>query len=105
MVGVKYKMTLSKQALLCVGLLAAGCLAGCSNKSNDTGTTVKLNPVEQQKKVEDQIKAVQSNPNIPPQQKQAILSQMSRAGKPAGEASVLSRKDANGNVSPPSTTK
>jgi hypothetical protein len=98
-------MALPKSAFLCVAaLLTVGCLSGCNSTPKDTGTVETLNPAEQQKSIESQRKAVENNPNIPPDQKQKILSQMSRAGQPAGEASLLSKRDASGNI-PPATKK
>ena len=60
--------------------LAAGC------KSKDTGQTdVKLDPAKVVQDQEAQIKEVQNNPNIPANQKQAIIGRI-RGNQATGQA-------------------
>ena len=60
-------------------------LWGCGNK--DTGQSdVKIDAAKVQQDLDAQIKAVESNPNIPAGQKQAIIGRIKNQGGAAGRA-------------------
>ena len=77
-------MISSLRTLLLASAIAMCLFAGC--KSKDTGQTdVKIDAAKSAQDQEAQIKEVQNNPNIPANQKQAIIGRI-RGNQATGQA-------------------
>jgi len=67
--------------LLLTGILI-GLAAGCSNKEDGMKQFVPPTPAQTQQYREAQVKSVQDNPNIPPDQKARIIGMYNGASRP-----------------------